>query len=153
MTRYLIASIIAAFFLNACSPKEKKPADVTGVWQNTTHWDNNAITLTVYPDSMMLFKAEKSFCPGTKFFISVGKWHIENDSILVMQQYNDDRHYEVEELFPELAQVNADSNNVYAIGVEARLIIRDSLLLDISPEGKAVNERNYRKTGPAVKAR
>lgn len=145
MMRFLAPAFFLLTVFSSCSER-KKEVDPVGVWQNTTHWDNNAITLTVRPDSMMLFKVEKSFCPGTKFFVAVGKWHIEQDSFLVMEQYADGRHYDLGELFPELVQTQADSHNVITLDVTARLIMRDSLIYDISPEGKATPEHVYRKT-------
>jgi hypothetical protein len=97
------------------------------------------------PDSMMLFKVEKSFCPGTKFFVSVGKWHIEQDSFLVMEQYTDGRHFELRELFPELVQTQQDSMNVNSISVSAKLIIADDVIYDVQPDGKRALERTYKK--------
>lgn len=143
----LLCVFVAMIALISCSERSKPKIDPIGVWENTTHWDNNHITLTVRPDSTMLFKAEKSFCPGTKFFVSVGKWHIEQDSFLVMEQFTDSTHYELRELFPELMQTQQDSNNVLVLGVTARLIMSDSVLFDITPEGKRVQEHQYKKTG------
>lgn len=132
-------------FSVACSERQAEIKPI-GVWENTTHWDNNAITLKVRPDSVMLFKAEKMYCPGTKFFVAAGKWHIEQDSFLVMDPFTDGRTLELQEYFPELMQSHKDSANVIVLSVNAKLIIRDSLIYDMSPEGKAVRERTYRKT-------
>lgn len=145
---FLFAGITAGL-LSACGERSDKPAktkiDPIGVWQNRVPWDNNRITLTVRPDSTMLFKVEKSFCPGTKFFVAIGDWHIEQDSLLVMTSITDGRHYEVRDLFPELMQTQRDSNNVIVLDVNAKLIMADSSFYDISPEGKAVPEHSYRK--------
>lgn len=137
---------IIAIFIVSCSERDKPKMNPIGVWENTSHWDNNAITLKIYPDSTMSFKCVKSFCPGTKFFVSVGKWHIEQDSFLVMEQFTDSTHFELRELFPELVQTQADSNNVIALSISAKLIMTDSLIYDISPEGKRVWEHVYRKS-------
>jgi hypothetical protein len=88
---------------------------------------------------------EKSFCPGTKFFVAIGDWHIENDSVLVMEPITDGRHYEIRDLFPELTQIGRDSNNVNALDVSARLIMADSSLYDIDADGKRVQAHSYRK--------
>lgn len=143
--RFVVLISIMLLLLVSCS--ERKPEyNPVGVWQNTTHWDNNTITLTVRPDSVMLFKAEKSFCPGTKFFVAVGKWRIDQDSFLVMEQFTDGRHYELNELFPELVQTSKDSANVLTLDLSARLVMRDSMIYDLAPDGKAFTERAYRKT-------
>jgi hypothetical protein len=138
--------IILVLTLVSCAERDKPKMEPIGVWENTTHWDNNKITLTVRPDSTMLFKVEKSFCPGTKFFVAIGDWHIENDSVLVMEPITDGRHYEIRDLFPELTQIGKDSNNVNALDVSARLIMADSLLYDIDANGKRVTEHSYRKS-------
>jgi len=145
MTRNVF--IILAIVLLSCSERGKPKVSPIGVWENTTHWDNNHITLTMRPDSIMLFKAERSYCPGTKFFVAVGKWHIEQDSFLVMDQITDSTHFAIRELFPELVQTSVDSNNVMVIGVTARLIMADSAIFDITPDGKRVQEHMYKKTG------
>lgn len=140
---FLFSSLL---LIASCSEREKPKPDPVGVWENTTHWENNAITLKVRPDSIMLFKAEKSFCPGTKFFVSIGKWHVEQDSFLVMEQISEDFVYDLQQYFPELMQTSRDSANVFALALTAKLIMRDSLLYDLSPEGGAAVERTYRKT-------
>lgn len=149
MIRY-VPVLFFLLFLASCEERvEEKPKfNPVGVWENTTHWDNNHITLTVRPDSVMLFKVEKNFCPGTKFFVSVGEWHIEKDSLLIMEQFTDTSvHFELRELFPELVQTQKDSHNVITLGVSARLIMADSSLYDVDKNGKAARERSYRKTG------
>lgn len=145
MMRSLFTSLIAILCFTSCSEKNPEVKPI-GTWDNTTHWDNNAITLKVRPDSIMLFKVEKSFCPGTKFFVAAGKWHIEQDSFLVMEPFTDGRPLELHEYFPELMQSHKDSANVIMLTVNAKLIIRDSIIYDVSPEGKAVPARTYRKT-------
>jgi hypothetical protein len=145
MMRTGIAVLFIVLAATSCSERPTVAPNVVGVWQNTTRWDNNLITLTMRPDSMMLFKVEKSFCPGTKFFVSVGKWHIEQDSFLVMEQYTDGRHFELRELFPELVQTQQDSMNVNSISVSAKLIIADDVIYDVQPDGKRALERTYKK--------
>ncbi len=140
------ASIIIAA-LAGCDSKPKEIVSPIGVWQNPVQWDNNKITLTVRPDSVMMFKAEKSFCPGTKFFISIGKWHIEQDSFLVMEPFTDGRHYELHELFPELVQSQKDSMNVISLDVNAKLIFNKEHVYDVQPDGKRSPERFYNKIG------
>lgn len=143
--RNIVLLTVPLLLLMACSERQPEVNPI-GVWENTTHWENNAITLKVRPDSVMLFKAEKSFCPGTKFFVAAGKWHLEQDSFLVMDPFTDGRPVELQEYFPELMQSQKDSSNVIVLSINAKLLIRDSTIFDISPEGKAVTERNYRKT-------
>lgn len=145
MTRCLIAISLLILFAS-CSERDKPNVDPIGVWDNTTHWDNNKITLTVRDDSTMLFKCEKSFCPGTKFFVAIGDWHVENDSVLVMEPITDGRHFEIRDLFPELTQTGKDSNNVHSLDLSARLIMADSCLYDIDANGKRVPEHCYKKT-------
>jgi hypothetical protein len=142
--RYLIL-LFAVILFASCSERDKPKVEPIGVWENTTHWDNNKITLTVREDSTMLFKVEKNFCPGTKFFVAVGDWHVENDSVLVMEPITDGRHYEIKDLFPELTQIGKDSNNVHALDVSARLIMADSCLYDLDANGKRFTEHAYRK--------
>src|ERR1044071_7214244 len=97
------AAVVVILFLASCG--NRHPAvDPVGVWENTTHWGDNKITLTIRPDSVMLFKAERGYCPGQRYFVSVGKWHIENDSVLVMEELTDSTHFELAEIFPELVQ-------------------------------------------------
>src|ERR1044071_427436 len=138
--------IAISFFFVSCGQRNKPVVDPVGVWENTTHWGNNKITLKIRKDSIMLFKAERGYCPGQRYFVSAGKWHIEKDSILVMDQADDSTHFDLAEIFPELVQGAKDYNNVTVLTVSARLIIRDSLLYDVSPEGTAVPDRTYRKT-------
>lgn len=141
-----VAVILAALFFVSCEErKETKTMDPIGTWENVTPWDNNKITLTVRPDSTMLFKVEKSFCPGTKFFVSIGEWHMEKDSILIMEPIADGRHFEVRDLFPELVQTQKDSNNVIAMDISARLIVKDSSIYDISQNGQRVPEHRYHR--------
>jgi hypothetical protein len=130
--------------LASCGEPQQKPKDVIGVWQNVAIWDNNRITLTVRDDSTMLFKAEKSFCPGTKFFVAIGQWHIDHDT-LVMKPITDGRKFEIDDLFPELIQMRVDSSNVFALDIEAKLIIADSSLYDLSPEHKPNTEHRYHR--------
>jgi len=92
---------------------------------------------------MMLFKAKKLFCPGTKYFVSVGKWHVENDSFLVMQQYKNGKHFELKDVFPELTKIQGDSNNVIALDIEARFLYTKDHLYDIEPDGKRSKKRIY----------
>lgn len=139
------AAFIIIVLLSACSERHVKP-DPIGVWENTSHWGDNKITLKIRKDSVMLFKAEHGYCPGQRYFISVGKWHIEQDSILIMDEFTDSLHFELGDIFPELVQGAKDYNNVTVLTVRAKLIMRDSLLYDVTPEGKAVNDRTYRKT-------
>ena len=135
----------ALFFISCEERKENKTMNPIGTWENVTPWDNNKITLTVRPDSTMLFKVEKSFCPGTKFFVSIGEWHMENDTVLIMEPITDGRHFEVRDLFPELLQTQKDSNNVIAMDISARLIVNDSSIYDISQNGQRVPEHRYHK--------
>lgn len=144
MMRNFWIVIIAVIFVS-CEQREKAKSNPVGTWENVVPWDNNRITLVVRPDSTMLFKAEKSFCPGTKFFVAVGDWHIENDSILVMESIKDGRHFEVKDLFPELVQMQTDSNNVIPLDLNARLLLSDSSIYDMSADGKRVLEHRYHK--------
>lgn len=145
MMRSFAIPALILLFATSCSEREKPAVNPVGVWENTTHWDNNKITLTVRPDSTMLFKVEKSFCPGTKFFVVIGDWHIEHDSMLVMEPITDGRHYEIYDLFPELRQIGKDSSNVHSLDVTAKLIMSDSSLYDIDANGKRVQEHRYLK--------
>ena len=142
--RYFVA-LIGVLLLASCAERDKPRVEPVGTWENTTHWDNNKITLTIRPDSTMLFKVEKSFCPGTKFFVAIGDWHIEHDTILVMEPITDGRHYEIRDVFPELTQIGKDSNNVISLEISARLIMADSSFYDIGENGKRVQTHNYRK--------
>lgn len=144
MIRFLAVICLAVVFVS-CSERDKPKVNPVGVWKNVMPWENNHITLTVRDDSTMLFKVEKNFCPGTKFFVSIGDWHIENDSILVMEPITDGRKFDVNQLFPELLQTQKDSNNVIAMDISARLIMADSSIYDISQEGKRVPEHRYHK--------
>src|SRR6187551_1055449 len=95
--------IFSAALLFACNEPaavKKEPIDAKGKWESVLPWDNNYITLTVRPDSIILFQAKKSFCPGTKYFVSAGKWQIENDSFLVMKRFTGGKKHTVKELFP-----------------------------------------------------
>ena len=135
---------LCAFLLGACNPRE--PAfNPVGTWQNTTHWDGNVITLTMKDDSMMLFKTEKNIEGSTRFLLAVGKWHIEDDSFLIMEPYEQGTQFEMRELFPELMQHAGDSGNVSVLNVSARLIMRDSLIYDLTPDGKAEPARTYKR--------
>ena len=141
--RTFLVFFIPSLILFACNEEIKKERfDPTGRWESVLPWDNNTITLTVRPDSTMLFKAKKLFCPGTKYFVSAGKWSIENDSFLVMKQFTDGRRYELKELFPELA-VDSDSLNVIGLDLSAKFIITKDSLYDIEPDGKRSKEKIY----------
>ncbi|HTF02620.1 MAG TPA: hypothetical protein VK826_01290 [Bacteroidia bacterium] len=145
MIRTCLVALLIVLAAVSCSERPPVTPNAVGVWQNTTQWENNLITLTIRPDSMMLFKVEKSFCPGTKFFVSVGKWHVEQDSILVMEQYTDGRHFELSELFPELVQTQKDSMNVISLEVTAKLIIANDVIYDLQSDGKRSPDRIYKK--------
>ncbi len=121
----------------------KEPIDPKGKWESVLPWDNNTITLTVRPDSVMLFKAKKLLSDGIKYFVSVGKWHVENDSFLVMEQFTDGRKYDAEELFPELAPTDTDTLNVMALELSAKFILTKDSLYDIEPSGKRSKEKIY----------
>lgn len=143
-TILLLVCIVITVF--SCKEETtRKTFSPVGTWQSHTNWENNKITITVRPDSVMLFKAEKSFCPGTKFFVGVGKWVIVNDSILEMRQFTDGRRYKLEEIFPELIQTQRDSANVMALDMSVRLLMNDSHLYDINPQGKRNMDRYYDK--------
>ncbi len=136
MMKLLSSIAVSLFLFTGCAEKPKEKFSPIGVWQTHEAWDNNMITITVRPDSVMLFKVEKRFCPGTKYFVSAGKWKVENDSILSMQTFTDGRHYEIRELFPELVQTQKDSTNVVALDITAKLLFDKDHLYDMLPEGK-----------------
>ena len=144
MMRILVALAIV-LSLSACSERPGEKISPIGIWQNPIQWDNNLITLHVLPDSTMLFKVEKSFCPGTKFFVSQGKWHVEQDSFLVMEPFSDGRVLDVKATFPELAQLDKDSANILSIEVSARLLFDKDHVYDVQPDGKRSGERVYNK--------
>lgn len=146
MMRIIFAVLIVTAF-SSCTERPKEIASPIGVWQNPKQWDNNLITITVRPDSVMIFKAEKSFCPGTKFFVSAGTWHIEQDSFLVMESFTDGRTIDVNEYFPELVQSQKDSMNVLPLEVTARLLFDSDHIYDVQPDGKRSNERVYNRIG------
>ena len=142
--RNLILFLIPALFVFSCKEETKKDLpDPKGKWESAIPWDNNTITLTVRPDSMILFKVKKLFCPGTKYFISAGKWHVENDSLLVMEQYNDGRKYDLDELFPELKDIGSDTVNVIGLDINAKFILTKDSLYDIEPTGKRSKDKIY----------
>ena len=143
MKKKLLPFLFFMLALGCGNPAKKTAVSPVGTWQSHQPWDNNFITVTVRPDSSILFKAEKSFCPGTKYFISVGKWHIEKDSILVMKQYTDGRKYQIKDLFPELTKNASDSNNVIPLDMEAHFIFSRNHLYDIEPDGKPSSTRYY----------
>ena len=141
--------IFAPLFFLCCilaschEPAAKQAFDPRGKWENPLPWDNNFITLTVRPDSVMLFKAKKLFCPGTKYFVSAGKWSIEHDTLLVMKKFTDGRKYELKDIFPELTQIGSDSVNIVGLDMEARFIITKDTLFDVELNGKRVTKRYY----------
>lgn len=146
----MMRTVFALFFIAAlasCTEREAEKVNPVGVWQNPTQWDNNLITITVRPDSVMMFKAEKSFCPGTKFFVSAGTWHIEQDSFLVMEPFTDGRKIDIGEYFPELVQSQKDSMNVLPLEVTARLLFNKDHIYDVQPDGKRSGERFYNRIG------
>ncbi|HET6993302.1 MAG TPA: hypothetical protein VFJ43_18345 [Bacteroidia bacterium] len=141
-TVFLVTSF--SFFIFSCKePAKKNPVNPIGIWESEVPWDNNDITVTVRPDSMILFKAKKIFCPGTKFFVSVGKWSVENDSFLVMKQHNFGKKFMVKELFPELEKTEEDSANVIGVDIEARFILTKDHLYDIETNGKRSKNKIY----------
>lgn len=144
--RTFVVFLFTALILVACTnePEKKKPAiDPTGKWESMMPWDNNTITLTVRPDSMILFKAKRLVFDGIKYFVSAGKWSIENDSFLVMKQFTDGRKYELKELFPELDSAGADSTNIFGLDLSAKFILTKDSLYDIEPTGKRSKEKIY----------
>jgi hypothetical protein len=142
MRNFSLLFIAAVIF--SCNGPAKKPAmDATGTWSNPLPWDNNFITLIVRPDSVMLFKAKKLFCPGTKYFVSVGKWHMENDSLLVMNKFTDGRKYELKDIFPELTHLGSDSVNIVGLDMEAKFILTKDTLFDRELNGTRVKKRYY----------
>ncbi|CAN5437730.1 hypothetical protein BH09BAC5_BH09BAC5_21360 [soil metagenome] len=143
MRNTFLISICALFFAACNTPVKKELPDPKGKWESMTPWDNNTITLTVRPDSTILFKAKKLFCPGTKYFISVGKWSIENDSFLVMKKFTDGRKYELKDIFPELTHIGSDSVNIVGLELEAKFILTKDSLYDIETSGKRSKEKIY----------
>lgn len=144
--RLFAAFLFAALIVVSCNnePEKKTVAiDPTGKWESVMPWDNNTITLTVRPDSMILFKAKRLVFDGIKYFVSAGKWSIENDSFLVMKQYTDGRKYELKDLFPELDSIGADSTNVMGLDLSAKFILTKDSLYDIEPTGKRSKEKIY----------
>jgi hypothetical protein len=137
--------ILPVFFLFSCKEPTpvKEKINPVGTWQSHVPWDNNNITVKVLPDSTMLFKVVKSFCPGTKYFISVGKWQVENDSFLVMKQFTDGRQLDFAKLFPELLQTQKDSANVITLALEARFIMDKDHLYDVEPDSTRSKTRYY----------
>lgn len=146
MMRYLLFFFSLALLASCGEPAKeaakKNGLDPIGGWHSHTSWENNDITLTVRPDSTMLFKCIKSFCPGNKYFVAIGKWHIEHDSILVMQKITGHK-YEVRNLFPELTGPAADTLNVIALDIEAKFLMDADHLYDIEPNGKRSAARYY----------
>jgi hypothetical protein len=142
--RIFSAFLFSTLLFISCNEEAKKNIpDPTGIWENPVKWDNNYITLTVRPDSIMLFKCKKLFCPGTKYFVSAGKWSIEKDSILVMKQFADGKKYELEELFPELANIGSDSANIIGLSIEAKFIMTKDSLYDIETTGQRSKAKIY----------
>jgi hypothetical protein len=133
---FLLLSIVAC---NSEQKETKKLPELIGTWCSRTTWNNNTITLKVRPDSTILFKVQKDFCPGTKYFITIGEWHIEKDSVLVFDQIQDTtRRYKGRDLFPELF-VSADSINVMALPVSsAKYVFRNGNLHNMGTKGEAV---------------
>ena len=143
--RKFILFLLPALILISCGEEVKKqaPVDPKGKWESALPWDNNIITLTVRPDSTMLFKAKKLFCPGTKYFVSAGKWHVENDSFLVMEQFTDGRKYELDDLFPELANIASDTLNIIGLQLNAKFILTKDSIYDIETSGKRSKDKIY----------
>jgi hypothetical protein len=142
--RIIAAILLSALFFISCGEEVKKDIpDPTGKWENPVKWDNNYITLTVRPDSVMLFHCKKLFCPGTKYFVAVGKWSIEDDSILVMKQFTDGRKYELKELFPELTTIGSDTANIIGLNMDARFIMTKDSLYDIETTGQRSKQKIY----------
>jgi hypothetical protein len=131
----LVVAIVTIIVLAACSNTQEAEKNValnpTGVWKIHNIIENNEITLTIREDSVMLFKAKKTFCPGTKYFVGVGQWRIIQDSILIMTQFTDKRQYQLQDIFPELVQEQKDSANVVALDMEMKLIATKEHLFDI----------------------
>jgi hypothetical protein len=141
--RIFLLFLIPPLLLFSCGEPAKKAApDPKGKWESFMMWDNNYITVTVRPDSTILFKAKKLFCPGTKYFVSVGKWSVEKDSFLVMSKFTDGRKYELKELFPELTTIG-DSINIIGLDLEAKFILTKDSLYDIEPNGKRSKDKIY----------
>lgn len=134
---------IGCILFSCSEPPKKTAVDAKGKWENPLPWDNNFITLTVRPDSVMLFKAKKLFCPGTKYFVSAGKWHVENDTLLVMKKFTDGRKYELKDLFPELTHIGSDSVNIIGLDLEAKFILTKDTLFDMELNGKRSKEKYY----------
>lgn len=142
MMRYsliLLLLIIVACNSEQKEKEKKKSPELIGTWRSRAPWNNNTITLKVRPDSTILFKAQKDFCPGTKYFIAIGEWHIEKDSVLVFDQIQDTtRRYKGRDLFPELF-VTADSMNVMALPVSsAKYVFHNGNLHNMGTKGEAV---------------
>jgi hypothetical protein len=141
--RIFFLLFIAVLLFSCNEPVKKTTADPTGKWENPLPWDNNFITLTFRPDSVMLFKAKKLFCPGTKYFVAVGKWRMQNDSMVVMKKFTDGRKYELKDIFPELTHLGSDSVNVIGLDMEARFIVTKDTLYDVELNGTKSKTRHY----------
>lgn len=143
--KIFLSIILLSSLIIACEePVKKEAVNPIGKWESVLPWDNNTITLTVRPDSVMLFKAKKLVSDGIKYFVSVGKWKIENDSFLLMEQFTDGRKYELDELFPELANLDPESKkNVIGLELSAKFILTKDSIYDIEPTGKRSKEKIY----------
>jgi hypothetical protein len=143
MRTFLVFFFPALFFISCSEEVKKEKIDPTGRWESVLPWDNNTITLTVRPDSTMLFKVKKLVFNGIQYFVSVGKWHVENDTLLVMEQFTDGRKYEMNELFPELTNTGSDTLKVIGLELSAKFIITKDSLYDIEADGKRSKEKIY----------
>lgn len=142
--RAFFAFLIPVLFLISCKEEVKKTKiDPTGRWESVLPWDDNTITLTVRKDSVILFKAKKLVFDGIQYFVSVGKWHVENDSFLVMEQFTDGRKYEMNELFPELTGTGIDSSKIAGLDLSAKFIITKDSIYDIETDGSRSKEKIY----------
>lgn len=143
--RTFILFLIPVLLFISCQEevKKKEAIDPTGKWESVLPWDDNTITLTVRPDSVMLFKAKKLVFDGIKYFVSVGKWHVEQDSFLVMEQFTDGRKYDLDELFPELANIGSDTLNVIGLDLSAKFILTKDSIFDMENSGKRSKEKIY----------
>ncbi len=143
MRTFLLLFLTTIFIFSCTEPAKKNLLDPKGKWESVMPWDNNTITLTLRPDSTILFKCKKLFCPGTKYFVSIGKWSVENDSFLLMKNFTDGRKYNVKDLFPELANIGSDSVNIVGLELEAKFILTKDTIYDLEPTGKRSKEKKY----------
>lgn len=133
-TAFFFLTLIAAF--DSC--KENDPyGHLPGHYHSHTNWNGNDINIRLAKDSTFTFTV---FSDKGVTFCAAGTWS-RKDSFLFLTSYDTTHPISTEKHFPELKEMN----NLVAIQMEGKFIVRGDKLHNLDKDGKAHDTEFYDK--------